>query len=134
MRKKCVHTIAIDDWRPDVCAITLPNLKRYADSIGADFNVIREAKYQDYPRNYERLQVWKDGADYDWNIVLDADTILHRDFEDPTEWMPKDHCGSLWTTDAKFYFEQCRHFERDGRNIGVADCFVVSSYLTHCLW
>lgn len=131
---KCVHTVAIDGWRPDLCEITIPNLERYAKKIGADFNWISKAKYPDYPPNYERLQVWDAGKDYIWNICLDADTLLHRDFEDPTSWMPINTCGSLWMTDAKYFFEWNKYFERDGRNIGVADCFVVSSWLTHDIW
>lgn len=133
-KNKCVHTVVIDNWRPDVCAITLPNLERYAKRIGADFNLISKSKFDGYPPNYERLQVWEAGKDYLWNICLDADTILHRDFEDPTTWVNPASCGSLWMTDAKFYFAWNRYFERDARNIGVADCFVVSSWLTHDLW
>lgn len=133
-KAKCVHTVAIDGWRPDLCEITIPNLKRYAARIGADFNLISKPKFPGYPPNYERLQVWEAGREYMWNICLDADTILHRDFEDPTEWMSKYECGSLWMTDAKYYFETNKYFMRDGRNIGVADCFVVSSWFTHDIW
>lgn len=132
--RKCVHTVVIEDWRPDLCAITLPNLERYAKRIGADFNVISKAKFPGYPPNYERLQVYEAGRDYEWNICIDADTILRRDCEDPTTWMNPRAMGSLWMTDARHYFAWNKYFERDGRNIGVADCFVVTSRLTHDAW
>lgn len=133
-KNKCVHTIVIDNWRPDLCAVTLPNLEQYAKRIGADFNVISKAKFEGYPPNYERLQIWEDGKDYTWNINIDADTILHKDFEDPTSWMDPRFVACLWMTDAKFYFEGNKYFERDGRNIGIADSFVISSWITHDLW
>lgn len=131
---KCVHTVVIDNWKPDLCAVTLPNLERFAKRIGADFNVISKAKFDGYPPNYERLQIWEDGKDYAWNINVDADTILHRDFEDPTSWLDSRYVASSWMTDPRFYFVCNKYFERDGRLIGIADSFVVSSYATHDLW
>lgn len=133
-KHKCVYTVAIDNWQPELCAITIPNLKRYAQRIGADFKVISQAKFDGYPPNYERLQVHELGKEYLWNIVFDADIILHKDFEDPTTLMDKSSVGSLWMMDAKYYFTWNKYFERDGRNIGIADYFVVSSWYTHDIW
>jgi hypothetical protein len=135
-RNKCVHTVAIGDWRPDLCAITLPNLERYAKRIGADFHVIRTAKFdkQGYPPNYERLQVFEDGRQYMWNLVIDADFILHKDFEDPTLRLKPCEMASLYYVQASHYFQWNKYFERDGRNLGIADSFVVSSWNTHDAW
>ena len=135
-KNKCVHTVAIDGWRPDICAITIPNLQRYAKRIGADFHVIEKAKFakDGYPPNYERLQTFWDGAGYMWNLVIDADFILHPDFEDPTLRLSTREMASLYYVQASHYFQWNRFFERDGRDLGIADSFVVSNWATHDVW
>jgi hypothetical protein len=134
MRRKCVHTVAMAGWRPDIQALSLPSIKRWADRIGADFNLISSPKFPGYPASYERLQVHEAGRGYGWNVCLDADMLLHRDLEDPTERMDPRSCGSMGMLDAGRWFEPDEYFARDGRQIGVADCFVVSSEMTHDLW
>jgi hypothetical protein len=129
--KKCVHTVAIGNWRPDICEITLPNLKAYADRIGADFNVIREAKFPTFPPNYERFQILELGRGYDWNFNIDADTIMHPEAEDPTERIHPREFSSLWGISAKHYFAPHWLFEKDGRDQGISDNFTVSSSLIH---
>lgn len=128
---KCVHTVASEPWLPALQAITIPNLRRYAERIGADLNVIRTKKFEGYPWNYERLQVWEAGREYEWNLNIDADTIMKSDCEDPTSWMNPRFVSSLWMTDASYYFRWNKYFERDGRNIGISDNFTVSSHMTH---
>ena len=133
--KKCIHVVAFDDYKPLMCEITLPNLRAYADKIGADFNLIREKRFDGYPPNFERLQVWWAGNDYDINFNIDADTLMHKDAEDPSEWFPHDHFGSLWAMDADFYFDMRDiYFQRDGRNLSVSDNFTVSTRFTHDAW
>jgi hypothetical protein len=131
---KCIHVVAIDDWRPDLCAITIPNLKRFAKRIGADFNLINKSKFEGYPPNYERLQVYETGKNYMWNINIDADTILHPNYIDPTTFVDPKYVATWWYMDARHYFKWNKHFERDGRNLAVADQCVVSSWLTHDVW
>lgn len=133
-KKCCIHTVVINDWRPDICSITIPNLKRYAERIGAEFNIISKPRFPDYPPNYERLQVWEAGRDFMWNMCIDADTVLHPDFENPTVWIMPNQCGSATMTDARRWFAWNKYFERDGREIGIGDSFVVSSWLTHDIW
>lgn len=132
---KCVHVVAFPDYRPKMCEVTLPNLRAYARRIGADFNLINKSRFAGFPPNFERLQVWWDGAGYDFNLNIDADTLLHAEAEDPTEWFPLDHFGSLWGMDAEYYFNiQDKYFIRDGRNQAISDNFTVSTLLSHDVW
>jgi hypothetical protein len=128
----------IDGWFPELCAITLPLYKRYADRIGAEFHIITERKFPDFPPNYERLQVYELGRDCDWNICLDADYII-----DPEQLY--DPCfagrgkGIVYMEggmQADFYFDTRAFpcFGQDGRNQGVGDAFIVSSSETHSIW
>lgn len=133
--RKCVHTIVIDNWFPEMCEITLPLIKTWANNIGADFNLISQAKFPDFPPNYEKMQIWEMGKSYDWNIYLDADMII-----DPKK-MP-----DFTLQDPKFFYYESRlldlsqcyfphpYFLRDGRSFGVSDCSLVTSTLTHDLW
>jgi len=74
--EKCVYTIAIDNWFPELCNITFPLMRSWAGRIGADFKVIDEAKFPGFPPNYEKFQIWELGSDYDWNVYIDADMII----------------------------------------------------------
>lgn len=133
-KKACIHTVIIDNYHPEMCNITVPNLRSYADKIGADFNIISTAKFDDYPPNYERFQVYEMGKEYKFNMVIDADFIIHPKVPDFTTYFDIKSVGSLWGIDLKFYFKWNNYFEKDGRNQGVADGIVVSTYLTHDIW
>ena len=81
--KKCIHVVYINDFFPELWKLTFPTIKAYADRIGADLNVINERLYNnDVDINYEKMQVWYAGADYDANFLVDADVLIHRDFPD----------------------------------------------------
>lgn len=133
-KNKCLHVVALDGYQPEMCSVTIPNLQRYAKRIGADFNLIDKAKFPGYPPNYERLQIHEAGKSYIWNINIDADTILHPKFEDPTKRLDQRSVASLYGIDLRYYFKWNKYFERDGRGRGIADQFVISSWLTHDLW
>ena len=132
--KKCVHTISIDNWFPEMCNITLPLIKRYADRIGADFNIISKAKFDGFPPNYEKMQIWESGKDCDWNIYLDADMIIDPDkLQDFSQQNPRFfHYESHILNNV--CFNSHPYFIRDGRNLGVSDCFLATSSYTHDLW
>ena len=95
LKNKCVHVIALNNWQPELCAITIPNLKAYANRIGADFNLIAEPKFPGFPANYERFQIYEAGKEYYWNLNIDADTIMHPQAEDPTNFVPPNSFASL---------------------------------------
>ena len=133
--KKCVYTIAIDDWFPEMCSITLPLIKKYADRIGADFKIILESKFSDFPPNYEKMQIFEMGQDYDWNIYIDADMIVdYKNMPDFTLQDPKYfyYEAQLISLDQCYLYHP--YFIKDGRNFGISDCFIVTSKINHNLW
>jgi hypothetical protein len=134
--KKTLYTLAIDDYAPEICALTFPLMRRWADKIGAHFQVIKERKFPDYPVTYEKLQIYQLGqeAGNDWCIFLDADAVIHPDTLDITEHLPKDSvlhnavdvASNRWTYD--------RFFRRDGRHIGSCNWFTIASDWCIDLW
>lgn len=134
--KKCIHVLATPGYAPELCVITIPKLRAYASRIGADFNLIQERKFPDYPINYERMQVYEAGKDYDWNINIDADMVVGSKLPDITETSPKGRVSIVMKYDLSTHFhtEGNIFFERDGRDVGLVDAFVATSALTHDLW
>ncbi|MEY4668862.1 MAG: hypothetical protein RL518_1561 [Pseudomonadota bacterium] len=133
---KCIHVLATEDYAPELCAITLPTIRAYADRIGADFNLITTRKFPHFPINYERLQIYEAGKDYDWNINIDADMVIGKGLHDITSNAPPNLVRIAMKFDATMYFnvENDIYFQRDGRNVGIVDAFILTSRLTHDLW
>jgi hypothetical protein len=131
-----MHVLATPGYAPELCAITIPRLRVYASRIGADFNLIQERKFPDYPVNYERMQVYEAGKEYDWNINIDADMVVGSKLPDITETSPKGRVSIVMKYDLSkhFHTEGNIFFERDGRDVGLVDAFVVTSSYTHDLW
>lgn len=134
--KKCVFVVATPGWQSAMCDLTLPNLKVYADRIKADFHVITERKFPDWPVVCEKQQIHELGKDYDWNISIDADMLVHPNIDDFTTWHPPTTVGNWWYYDIRHFFraEEDRFFVRDGRFYGIVECLVATSPLTHELW
>jgi hypothetical protein len=134
--KKCIHVVATEGYEPEMCAITLPNLKAYADKIGADFNVITKRKRFDWPIVCEKQQIYEIGRDYDWNISVDADMLIRPSMGDFTEWHPPTNVGNWWYFQASKVFDTLnnKYFIKDGRDYGIVECFVVTTKHTHDLW
>lgn len=132
--KKTVFTLAVDNYAPQVTALTIPYMAKYADKIGAKFRVIAERKFPDFPPVYEKLQIHELGRDSDWSIYFDADVLVHPDLFDVTEHLSKDTvlhwgndlAGNRWRYD--------QYFRRDGRHIGSGNWFTVASDWCLDLW
>ena len=80
--KKILHVLNINDFFPELFALTYPTIKAYADMTGFTINLITERKFPDYPINYEKMQVYKDGEGADYNMLCDADMLIHPHFPD----------------------------------------------------
>ena len=80
--KKILHVLNINDFFPELFALTYPTIKAYADRTGFVINLITERKFPDYPINYEKMQVYKDGEGADYNMLCDADMLIHPHFPD----------------------------------------------------
>lgn len=132
--KRVLYTLNIDNFAPEITALTFPLMKHYAHKIGAEFQVITERKFPDFPPVYEKLQIFELGRDIDWNIYVDADALIHPDMFDPSSHLNKDTVchngndmsGNRWRYD--------RFFRRDGRHVGSCNWLTVASDWCIDLW
>lgn len=134
--KKTLFTLNVDDYAPEITALTYPLLKRYARKIGAEFYVIDERRWIGMPPVYEKLQIFylAQRMSNDWNLYVDSDALVHPDMFDVTEFIGMDtvmHNGAdlannRWRYDA--------YFRRDGRHIGSCNWFTVASSWCIDLW
>jgi hypothetical protein len=137
MRKnRALFVLATPDYQPELCEITFPLLKKYADKLKADFVRIEERKFPEYPITYERFQIHELGRGNEWNLCIDPDLLVHPDIDDFTSWLPMDTVGNMSYFDARAYFDVQNNpiFQSDGRFYGIVDCMVATSRLTHDLW
>lgn len=132
--KKTLFTLNIENYEPQITAVTLPFLRQYADKIGAEFHIINDRKFPEFAPVYEKLQIYELGRDNDWNIYFDADTLVHPDLFDVTDHLSKDtvlHWGSDMAGNRWRYD---KYFRRDGRHIGSGNWFTVASDWCIDLW
>lgn len=123
--KKEIFTVCVDNYRPELCSITLPYIEKYAKRIGAKFTLITERQNILFPPTYEKVQAHKLGQDNDWSILIDADMLVGEDFPDVTEHVRQDSVGVQLTYQADLLFAPHPYFLRDGRRIGLASNFMV---------
>lgn len=132
---KALWTLCVDNYAPEITALTFPAMEKWAHKIGAEFKVITERKYPDFPPVYEKLQIHELGRNYDWNLYLDADAIVnHIEMFDPTDHLSKNevlHWGSDMAGNRWRYDE---YFRRDARHIGSGNWFTVASNWCLDLW
>lgn len=134
--KKTLFTLNVNGFAPEVTALTFPLLKHYANKIGADFHVISERKFPDYPVTYEKLQIHDLGRQMknDWNIFIDADALIHPETPDWTEFLKKDTVAHNGSDMANLRWRYDNYFRRDGRNIGSCNWFALASDWCIDLW
>ena len=138
METRTVHVLIIDNYFPELIKLTLPTVERWAKKLNAKVNIISKRIYPEWPLLYEKMQVYYDGINSDWNILLDADILIQPDTPDPlntlihpTQVAAKDS----YHADKQFVNNGMdQYFYRDGRNIGISTCAVAASRLCHDLW
>ena len=134
--KKTLYTLNVDNYDPDVTAITYPLLKQYASKIGAEFYPITERKWPDWPVMQEKMQIYtliQERGD-DWAIYIDSDALVHPDSPDFTELMSKDTVA-IWMRELAI--TKCRsddYFRRDGRFIGTGGWLAIVSDWCRDFW
>jgi len=134
--KKTLYTLNVDGYAPEICRLTHPLLKRYADKIGAEFVVIGERKWPSLPPVYEKLQIQslaRERGD-DWAIYFDSDALVHPDMPDVTEVLGMDTVLHNGTDYAACRYEYDEYFRRDGRHIASCNWFTVASKWCLDLW
>lgn len=127
--KKTIFTLNINNHAPEVTELTYPLLKKYAKKIGADFYIIKDRKFPDWPITYEKLQIHELGREMgnDWNLYIDSDTLIIPDFFDITEHLTKDTVAHNGRDMAGNRWRYDQYFWRDGRNIGSCNWFAIGS-------
>ncbi len=131
---KILWTLHIEAYPKEITNITFPLLAHYAKKIGAEFRQITTRRWPDYPAAYEKLQIHELGKQAEWNLYIDADTLIHPDFFDLTCQVGKDTvlhngrdmAGMRWTYD--------QYFKRDGRNLGSCNWLALASDWCLDLW
>lgn len=111
-------------------------MKYYANRIGANFHIISQRKYPDYPVTYEKLQIFELGRamENDWNIFVDSDALIHPETIDFTEFLNKDTVLHNGYDMANVRWKYDEYFKRDGRNIGSCNWFTIASDWCLDLW
>ena len=134
--RKLIHVVNINDFFPELFALTYPTIRSYAERNGYMINMITERKFPDYPINYEKMQVYEDGKDAEVNILCDADMLIHPQFPDVTEFLQRDSISfnDNYNISWKYHVDRIKYFMRDGRDVGIATNFVVTSDWTHDAW
>jgi hypothetical protein len=134
--KKCVFTLATKGYEPELCALTLPLIKGYADKIRADFYVIDDRKFPQWPIQCEKLQIYDLAREMenDWNIYIDSDALVHPEMLDVTNYLSKDTVMHVGLDHAAVRWAYDEYFLRDGRNIGSCNWFAVASDWCVDLW
>jgi hypothetical protein len=135
--RKTLYTLCVDNYAPEIQALTFPLMKHYAAKIGAEFVVITERKYPEMPITFEKFQVGEMALERgdEWAIFFDADTLIDPEMFDVTNHIGKqtvfhngkDFNGIRWTWD--------RYMKRDGRGIGSCTwCVGASEWTVEDLW
>lgn len=135
--KKTLYTLSVNDYAPEITALTFPLMKNYAKKIDADFHVIKERKFPDFPCPYEKFQISelsKERGD-EWSIFIDADALIHPDFWDITSCVGKEMTVSVGSDFSLMRFKPDKYFLRDGRFIGKGNWFMAGSdWTAEDLW
>jgi hypothetical protein len=134
MDKKCIWTLNVDGYAPELTELTFPLLRAYASKIGAEFREITERRWPDLPPVYEKLQLHELGREYDWNVYVDADCLVHPDFCDITNHLRKDTVAHNGKDMADNRWRYDEFFLRDGRHIGACNWFTAASNWCLDLW
>lgn len=134
--KKTIYLLNIDNFAPDLCKITYPFIRCYANKIGAEIHTITERKYPNMPLTYEKLQIYSLAKENksDWNIYIDSDALIHPEFLDITSHLNKDTVCCFGRDEADGRWRMDSHFLRDGRHIGWGNWFAIASDWCVDLW
>lgn len=132
--KKTIFTLNIDNYQPEITSLTYPFIQNYADKIGATFTPLTKRAFPDFPMMYEKLQIYEQGKDNDWNIYIDSDCLVHPDLFDITEVLAPDTVMTYGVDFANSRFKYDSYFRRDGRNLGLGNFLTIASKLCIDLW
>lgn len=133
-RTKAIWTLNVNNYAPEITQITYPYIKLYADKIGAEFRILNERKWPDAPATYEKLQIFTEGENYDWNIYIDSDALIHPDMFDLTAYIHPDTVLQYGNDLTGTRFKDNKYFRRDTRRISSCNWFTMASRDCLDLW
>jgi|SRR6267378_4813014 len=133
-KKKALWTLNINNYAPEITAVTYPYIKLYADKIGAEFRILDERRWPEAPATYEKLQIFTEGQNYDWNIYIDSDALVHPDMFDVTTHIHPDTVLQYGNDLVGTRFKDNKYFRRDTRKISSCNWFTVASNDCLDLW
>ena len=133
---KTIYLLNIDNYAPELTALTYPHIEFYADKIGAEIRVISERKFPEWDVDYEKLQIHTlaEQRDDEWSIYIDSDALVHPELPDVTTLIPRDTVAHNGADFAGIRWRYDEYFMRDGRNIGSCNWFAVASNWCRDLW
>lgn len=133
--KKAIFTLNVgNQYCPEICKITYPLMRSYAEKIGAQFRVITERQFPSWPVVAEKLQLYHLGREFDWVLYADSDALIHPEFFDVTAYLSKDTVLQNKIDIAGKRFRHDVYFLRDARHIGSCNWFTVASNWCLDLW
>lgn len=134
--KKTLFTLNVDGYSPEITAMTYPLLKYYANKIGAEFYVIKDRRYPNWPVTYEKLQIYDLAKEMknDWNIYIDSDAVIHPETPDWTIFLKKDTIAHNGNDFANIRWRYDKYFLRDGRHFGSCNWLTIASDWCTDLW
>jgi hypothetical protein len=117
--KKTIFTLNVDNYAPEIVALTRPLLERYARRIGAEIYDIAQRRFPEWPVTYEKLQIYRlaQEMENDWNIYIDSDALVHPETIDFTDHLPREVVAHNGADMAALRWKYDRFFIRDGRNV-----------------
>lgn len=134
--KKTLYTLNINNYAPEICALSYPLMRAYARKIGADFRVLTMRKFPEWPVVYEKLQIHELAKEdsNDWSIFVDSDALINPEMFDVTEHLSKDTVCHNGRDMAGVRWKYDQYFRRDGRHFGSCNWFTVASDWCLDLW
>ncbi len=134
--RKTLYTLNIGNYAPEITAMTYPLLRLYARKCGAEFCIITERKFPEWPVTYEKLQIFELAGkrEDDWSIYLDSDALVHPETVDWTNFLPPDTVAHNGMDFAPIRWRYNEWFQRDGRNLGSCNWNTTASRLCRDLW
>lgn len=87
---KTIYVLAVNNYCPEILAVTQPAILDYAKKIGAKVKYVTERKFLEFPVTYEKFQLYElsKANNDDWSIFIDADCYVCNDFPDIVEMIP----------------------------------------------
>lgn len=131
---KMIHVLYLNNYMPRLCALTLPTIEAYAKKINAKFNLITKREFFDWPITYEKMQIHKDGMNAEWNILLDADLLVHPDMPDITTFLQPQIIGCYTSYIRSLHFPDNIYFKRHDGIVALAANFIVAHHMNHDVW